>query len=131
MPPARGRAGESVDSFLERLEHPRKPAILALRQVVRAADARIGEELKWNAPSFFTAEHFATFNLRARDGVQLVLHRGAKPRETPGRLPVDDPSGLLEWKANDRAIATFRDEDEVAARSAALTAIIRAWIEHV
>lgn len=131
MSTASPRDGEAVEALLERLDHPLKPAVLALRQIVRAADPRIGEEVKWNAPSFFTAEHFATFNLRAKDRVQLVLHRGAKPREAAERLAVADPAGLLSWKSNDRAVAEFRDLADVEARRDALTAIVRSWIEHV
>ncbi len=126
-------APESVESFLEALDHPHKPTILALRRIILAADPRIGEEVKWNAPSFRTAEHFATFHLRARDGVQVVLHLGAKVRgDTPASgIAVADPHGLLEWRTGDRATATFRDEADVAARGAAFAEIIRQWIAHV
>ena len=64
-----------VESFIASLEHPFKREILALRAVILAADDGIAESIKWNAPSFSTSEHFATFHLRARDGVQVVLHR--------------------------------------------------------
>jgi hypothetical protein len=110
------RQSEAVDAFLERLEHPCRQEVYAVRQIILGVDGRIGEALKWNAPSFLTTEHFATFNLRARDGVQLVLHRGARPRPAPERLPIPDAAGLLSWRANDRAVAVFRGLDDVAAK---------------
>jgi len=45
-------APENVETFLAALEHPFKPDILALRQVILGADPSIAESIKWNAPSF-------------------------------------------------------------------------------
>lgn len=122
----------SVETFLAALDHPRKPEILAVRRVILGVDATIREDVKWNAPSFHTTEHFATFHLRAKDGVQVVLHLGAKPRpDAAVRAALPDPSGLLFWKSADRATVTFRDMAEVKASGKAFAAIVRAWIEHV
>lgn len=131
-PRAATAPADDVAAFLAALEHPHKPLVLAIRRLVLAADPAIGESIKWNAPSFHTTEHFATFHLRAKDGVQLVLHLGAKPR--PGanaKRDVPDPDGLLDWKGADRAVVTARDAKELTARKAALTRILRAWITHV
>jgi len=61
-------APENVEAFLASLDHPFKPEILALRQVILGADPSIAEGIKWNAPSFRTSEYFATMHLRAKDG---------------------------------------------------------------
>jgi hypothetical protein len=79
-------APESVDAFLASLEHPRKQEILALRQIILGADPGIAEGIKWNAPSFLTSEYFATMHLRAKDGVQVIMHLvAARARGTEGR----------------------------------------------
>jgi hypothetical protein len=125
-------APESVETFLAALEHPFKPEILALRQVILGADPSIAESIKWNAPSFRTSEHFATMHLRAKDGVQVILHLGAKPRETASSgITIADPESILKWLANDRASATFRDMNDIDARAAAFAQIIRQWIAYV
>jgi hypothetical protein len=85
-----------VDSFMAQLEHPHKPAIEATRQVVRGADPAIVEGIKWNAPSFRTTGYFATTHLRAKQGVGLILHLGAKVRDVSD-FSIDDPAGLLTW----------------------------------
>ena len=118
-----------VDSFMAELEHPHKPAIEAIRRVVCGADPAIAEGIKWNAPSFRTAGYFATTHLRAKQGVGLILHLGAKVRDLPG-VTIDDPDGLLTWLARDRAIVTFANGDEVRNRKAALEHIVRQWIRH-
>ncbi|MGZ8490966.1 MAG: DUF1801 domain-containing protein [Gemmatirosa sp.] len=125
-------APAEVDALLATLDHPRTPEIQALRRLILGADARIGEGVKWNAPSFRTSEWFATFHLRARDGVQVVLHLGAKVRaDADVRARIADPQALLDWRSADRAIATFRDLPDVAARGAAFADVVREWIAHV
>ena len=124
-------APTDVPSFLAALDHPRKAALLALRDVVAGADPRITEEIKWNAPSFRAPEPFATFMLRSKDGVQLVLHFGAKKRSSPvNRAAVADPAGLLTWLGDDRASLAVRDPAEVTEKKSAITELIREWLRH-
>ena len=123
---------ESVETFLASLEHPAKPEILALRQIILAADPTIAEGIKWNAPSFLTSEHFATMNLRVKAGVGVILHFGAKKNDisTTG-VAIPDPGSLLEWLGKDRAMVTFRDLKDIDAKRSAFTNVIREWIKHV
>jgi len=67
--------------------------------------------------------------LRAKVGVGIVLHLGAKVRAVPG-VSIEDPEGLLEWLAKDRAIS-FEGVDDVRTRQPALQRIIRQWITYV
>jgi len=121
-----------VAALLDQLKHPRDREIRAIRELILAVDPGIQESVKWNAPSFYTSEHFATFHLRAKTGVQLVLHRGPKPRAAAGlRDAIPDPHGLLTWRGDDRAIVSFTDSDDVASKAAALQQIIRAWLEQL
>ncbi|MEZ4614742.1 MAG: DUF1801 domain-containing protein [Caldilineaceae bacterium] len=132
MAAKRAATKQSVDDFLAVLDHPHKAEILALRQIILAADPSIREEIKWNAPSFRTTEAFATFQLRAKSGVQLILHLGAKVRETASTgIAVPDPAGLLTWLAKDRAAVTFTDLAEIQAKQSVFTALIRAWLVYV
>ena len=107
-------------------------AIDALRAIILGADPAVREGVKWNAPSFYTSEHFATFHLRSKRGVQLVLHLGAKGRPDAAlRGAVPDPGGLLDWRGPDRAILTFADATAVEANAPAIEAILREWVMHV
>ncbi|WP_437973104.1 DUF1801 domain-containing protein [Sorangium sp. So ce295] len=127
--PAGAQESPAVVAFLRELEHPRKEAIVALRQIILGVSPAIREEIKWNAPSFRTTEHFATFNLRAKDRVRLILHLGAKVKDTAAKgLEIADPAGLLEWLAKDRCLVTFTDGEDVQAKRAALESVLRAWL---
>lgn len=119
---------DDVDAFLAALDHPRKPEIETLRALILAADPRVREGVKWNAPSFYVTEHFATFKLRPADTVQVVFHTGARVKDVARAMEIDDPAGLLTWAAPDRCVATLRDMDDVEAKRGAFTSIVRQWI---
>lgn len=120
----------AVARFVEALAPPRRNEVAALRAVLLGIDPAISEEIKWNAPSFRTGEHFATMNLRAKDGLLLVLHLGAKKAALPDGA-IADPQRLLTWLGPDRASVAFRDEDAILAARDALAAIVRQWIAYL
>lgn len=123
--------GENVETYLSALDHPRKPEILAIRQMILGAHPSIAEGIKWNTPSFRTSsEYFATMHLRSKVGVQVILHFGAKKRGMAG-VAIADPAALLDWLADDRASVTFHDLESIETNRAAFTSLIREWITHV
>ncbi len=127
-----GQTDDAVVAYLRELDHPRKKEIESVRRLVLGVSPAIREGIKWNAPSFRTdKEYFATFNLRAKDGVQLILHLGAKARPGLKAFEVADPKGLLKWLGKDRALVTLGAGRVLASNRAAFEAIVRAWIEHV
>jgi hypothetical protein len=129
--PPSPRAGE-VEALLDASPHPQRPVIDAMRAIIARAVPDAVESVKWNAPSFATAEHFATFNLRAKTGVQLVLHRGARPTQTVDmRAVLGEDAQLLEWKGPDRAVLTVRDAAHLATLRMSLGRLVRDWATHV
>lgn len=132
-PPSRASQAKDTEvvAFIEALDHPLRDEVARVREAILAVDPSIGEGIKWNAPSFRTTEFFATFHLRSRDTLQLVLHLGAKKRATIEPLAIDDPDGLLKWLAKDRALVTLGTVDEIPRRIAELQAIVRSWIRYV
>ncbi len=131
--PATKRApATDVAAYIDALAHPHADALHALRRLLLDADPRIGEGIRWNAPSFRLSDDFATMHLRRKHGIGLILHFGAKKSAISATgVDIPDPQGLLEWLAKDRAIVEFRDAADVAAKRVALTAVVRAWIAHL
>jgi hypothetical protein len=126
------QADPAVAAFLRDTKHPLKSTITAVREIVLGVSPEIREGIKWNAPSFRTTDHFATFTLRAEDRVRLILHTGAKVKATAkAGVKVADPSGLIEWLAPDRGVVTFRDKADVSAKREAFEAVLREWIQWV
>ena len=120
----------AVDAFMVGLAHPHKDAIQALRRIVLGIDSRIQEGVKWNAPSFRTHEYFATTRLRAKNGIGLVLHRGAKARGHQA-IRIDDVDRLLAWLADDRAMLSFAGVEDLRAKAGALRDLVRQWLRFV
>jgi len=126
------RTDPAVAAFMKELDHPLKKEVEVVRRLILGVDPEIREGIKWNAPSFRTTEHFATFNLRAKDRIRLILHFGAKVKATAKEgIEVADPSGLLEWLARDRCLVSFSDKNDVEAKRGALEAVIREWMRWV
>ena len=119
-----------VDAYLDSLVHAELAGIRSLRSAVLAADDRIVERIKWNAPSFGVGgDDLVTMRLAPRDAFQLVFHRGVAKQA--GAVTVDDPAGLLAWRSADRAVADIRTSARAAELAPAITALVRAWIAAV
>ncbi len=120
----------SVEQFLETLVHPLKLDIQELRMLILSIDPKIGEAVKWNAPSFYIGEHFATMRLNGKPPLQLILHMGAKKNEMPVGV-IQDPSGILKWLGPDRACIKFTTDRAVDFHSEALKHILQQWVVHI
>ena len=120
---------QDVDRFIESLEEPLKGQVRRAREGVLAADERIVERKGWNAPSFGLGDDDrVTFRLPPKGGLQLIFHRGVKPKDATGFLFEDD-SGLLEWAAKDRAILTLGGTDDLEAKAETIQGLVRSWME--
>src|SRR5262249_28168283 len=126
-------APEKVDEFVASLKHPLTPAVKNLRRIILSVDGEIGEEIKWNAPTFFYAgpmkptnpkeyrRYIVVFNLFRKDCIRLVFPSGAK---------VKDSSGLLEGNyADGRRLAMFFNTRDVRSKEKALRAVIAKWLK--
>lgn len=124
------RQTTDVAEFMRTFEHPLKAEIEAVRKLILDTDPAIKEGIKWKAPSFYVQEYFATMHIRNTQAVQVILHLGAKVRQTP-ELSIDDPNGLLEWLGKDRASVKFGDMQAIKAQGEAFKNIVRQWIAYL
>lgn len=120
---------KDVTQFLDELQHPLRPEIEALRRIILHASEMLEENIKWNGPNYAVgAQDRITMKIQPPKQIQLIFHRGAKVKEQPKERLVQDASGLLVWKENDRAIASFKDMAAVTAAESALSGIVKDWI---
>lgn len=124
---------DKVDAYMKKLKHPLSGVVEALRRAILSTDGEIGEEVKWNAPTFFYAgpmapfnpkeykRHIVVFNLHQKDCIRLVFPSGAR---------IGDQSGLLSGDyADGRRLAFFSSMEDVESKRAALQAGIRKWLK--
>jgi hypothetical protein len=122
---------DSVNALIEGLEHPLKPVVEAVRRTILVADPRITEGIKWNSPSFYCYGWFAAVNIRTKNGVQVVLHHGAKVRsDTTLSSTIDDASHLLTWPSKDRAVLSFISTEDFQNKHQAFEKIIKQWADY-
>lgn len=129
MVPPEIKLNNEVTRFLNNLNHPLIEEIEQLRKNILAANPKLTENIKWNAPNFcFEGNDSITMRIHPPTQIQLIFHRGAKTQEQPASRLVDDDSGLLTWKTNDRAVATFKNMPDIIAKNAELNSIINKWL---
>ncbi|MEQ1732855.1 MAG: DUF1801 domain-containing protein [Bacteroidia bacterium] len=121
---------KDVTTFMNALNHPFSNEIEALRTIILNANASLTENIKWNAPNYsVNNEDRITMRINPpKQQVQLIFHRGAKVKEQPATPIITDSSGLLTWKENDRAIATFKTITDIEKHTPHLITLINNWI---
>lgn len=123
-------SAESVAGYIARLSPQVREEVEALRCAILESVDGIKEEIKWNAPSFCTSEHFATMRVNGKVPLQLILHLGVK-KNSIARDSIKDPENLLHWLGPDRACINFQSPGSVAAQTAAIQHIIHQWVRHL
>lgn len=121
-----------VTQFLDELNHPFRKEIEKLRIYILTADDNLTENIKWNGPNYcFNNEDRITMRIQppTTKQIQLIFHRGAKKQEQPKDKLIEDKTGLLIWKENDRAIATFKNIADVESRKEDLAKIVTEWVK--
>ncbi len=111
---------QEVDAWFGAYDNPMKPVVLAMREVILAADPRIGECIKWKSPTFEYRGNLASFNPRSKAHASLMFHSGA---QIPGSFPSLEGSGDV---ARFLKVASLDALDGVQGE---LEAIVRAWCD--
>ena len=109
-----------VDAFMNKLNHPLQEEIEAVRSIIKKANKKIAERVKWNAPSFFYTDDLATIHVKAQQHVMLIFHHPAI---------VKIKSALLEGDYKDRRMMYFTGMKEVNARKKELIKIVNGLIK--
>jgi hypothetical protein len=109
-----------VDAWLAAYDNPQKALVSAVRDAILAADPRVSEAIKWQAPTFIYKGNIASFFPKAKAHASLMFHKGAE-------IPGDFPS--LEGDGREGRSMKFRDAADLEARRGELTSIIRAWCD--
>jgi hypothetical protein len=119
-----------VTSFLELEKHPFRVEIEKLREVILSANKGLTENIKWNGPNYsFNDQDRITMRINPPKQLQLIFHRGAKVLEAPKNKLISEDFGMLAWKGNDRAVATFKNMNDIVSREKEIKQIVNDWIK--
>lgn len=109
-----------VEHWLAGYDRPLKPLLLAVRDIILAADSRIDECIKAQTPTFIFNGNLASFNPRSKKHVSLMFHVGAMiPGSHPKLQGTDDTARFM----------SFPDLASVMAAKRDLVRLVRAWCE--
>jgi uncharacterized protein YdhG (YjbR/CyaY superfamily) len=114
------RISKDVEAWFARYENPMKPAVQRLREIVLGADPRIGECIKWGAPTFTFEGNLASFFPKSKAHASLMFHQGAL---IPGRHPRLEGSASV---GRVLRVASVAEADE-ARRD--LEKLVKAWCD--
>ena len=107
---------EQVNEWMKKLDPEMKPAIDAVRKIIKTAGPKLNERIKWNAPSYYYKEDIVTFGpARSKDKVILVFHH-------PNIVKIR--SALLEGDHKDRRLVYFNSLSEIKSGKKELQRII-------
>jgi uncharacterized protein YdhG (YjbR/CyaY superfamily) len=112
---------EQVNDWMDKLDTEMKPAVNAVRKIIKAAGPELNERIKWNAPSYYYKEDIVTFGpARSKDKVILVFHH-------PKIVKIK--SDLLKGNYKDRRLTYFNSVKEIKDNKKELERIIKQSIE--
>jgi hypothetical protein len=124
-----------VDAYMKTFKHPLKKVMVRLREIILETDKSIGEEIKWNAPSFFFTgpmeesnpkeykRYLIVSNVHPKQQIMLVLPHGAD---------VDDGSGVLEGDYEDgRRLLRFYSLEDIENKEAELKEVIKKLLKKI
>lgn len=111
---------QEVDTWFERYDNPMKEVVLRIREIILAADPRIEECIKWQAPTFTFQGNLASFFPKSKQHASLMFHLGA-------HIPGDHPR--LEGTGDTGRVMKIGSLAEANAARPELERLVRAWCD--
>lgn len=127
-------AQQQVTEHIQKLDPAIRDVVEMLRQIILSTDGEIAEQIKWNNPSFYYTGEMAPFDPKEykRDLIVMNLHKNRIMLVFPSGAKVNDTSGLLDGDYKDgRRLVTFKDLDDVKAKTVVLQGAIKKWLSLV
>lgn len=125
---------ESVTGFIKQLDPEFAIMIESIRKLILSTDKIIGEQIKWNSPSFFYTGEMKPFDPKEykRDIVVLNIRKGIALLVFPTGANVKDSTGILEGDYKDgRRMITFSNLEEVKSKAKDLQTVVKLWLNQV
>ena len=112
---------EQVDEWMKKLAPNLKPAVEAVRKIIKTAAPELNERIKWNAPSYYHKEDIVTFGpIKAKDKILLVFHH-------PSIIKIR--SALLQGNHKDRRLVYLNSMKEIREAKTELERIVKESVQ--
>ena len=120
-----------VTAYIQNLEPSFGEIVETIRQIILSTDKEIGEEIKWNAPTFYYTGEMKPFDPKEYKRYIIVtnFHKGRILLVFPSGAKVNDTTSFLEGDYKDgRRLVYFKDLADVKAKEEALRNVIKTWL---
>lgn len=124
----------SVTALIQKLSPDFAQLIEAIRRAILSVDVEIGEQIKWNSPSFFYTGQMQPFDPKTykRDIAVLNLQKGYALLVFPTGETVKDVSEILEGNYTDgRRLVKITSMADFEGKEQELKKVIAAWLSLV
>ncbi len=111
---------KDVDAWFARYDNPMKSVVERIRSILLAADTRIEECIKWQAPTFTYKGNLASFFPKSKQHASLLFHLGAR---IPGKHP------RLEGGGETSRVLKIGSVAEATAARRDIEKLVRAWCD--
>ena len=125
---------QAVDQHIKKYDTALQGVINKLREIILNIDPEVGEQIKWNSPSFFYTGDMMSFDPKEykRDIVVLNLTKGKILMIFPTGATIKDVTGILEGTYTDgRRMISIKDMADLKQKEASLTFVIEQWLKLV
>ena len=124
---------EGVSALIQNLDSSVAEAVSEIRQIFLSTDQEIGEQIKWNSPSFFYKGTMKDFNPKEyKRDIAVINLRKCILLIFPTGASIHDTTGLLEGNYSDgRRMIGFKDKTDVILKKEGLRKIINEWLLNV
>ena len=112
---------EQVEAWLKRLTPDFRPALEAVRRIIKTAGPGLSERIKWNAPSYYYKNDIVTFGpAKSKDKIILVFHH-------PSIVSIK--SSLLQGDYKDRRLVYLNSMKEIEEAKKELERIVKESVQ--
>jgi uncharacterized protein YdhG (YjbR/CyaY superfamily) len=112
---------EQVEAWLKRLTPDFRPALEAVRRIIKTAGPGLSERIKWNAPSYYYKDDIVTFGpAKSKDKIILVFHH-------PSIVSIK--SSLLQGDYKDRRLVYLNSMKEIEEAKKELERIVKESVQ--
>lgn len=122
---------EHVDKYIQNLDKSFSEIVEKVRQVILDANEEIGEQIKWNSPSFYYTGEMKAFDAKEykRDILVMNLRKNKILLIFPTGVIIEDTTGILEGNYTDgRRVVSINDMNEADTKATALQTVIKQWL---
>lgn len=122
---------QSITAYIQQLEPGFAAMVEAIRQLILHSSKEIGEQIKWNSPSFFYQGDMKPFAAKEykRDIVIINTRKNIALLVFPTGAKINDTSGILEGDyADGRRMIIFKTLADVKAKGKDLQQVIKQWL---